>query len=387
MIRIDQIDTRKRSDVIRFYRIPFPIYAGCSQWVPPLWGDLAMQLNRKKHPFYEHSDADFFVAVKDGRDVGRIAVMENKPYNEYHKKKLMSFYLFESIDDNDVADALFEKAFAWGRARGLTGALGPKGFGPLDGYGMQIEGFEHRQTMMMMAYNHAYYPRFMERLGFKKEVDFITCLIHRKGFQIPPRIRKVAEYALKRGRFDLIRFKSRKDLLRWVPPFIEAYKKAFYQNWEFYPLTDHEVNFVVDNIMQLIDPALIRIITHEGVLVGFVLAFPDVSDALQRTRGYIPPFSFLDPIPTPRALLDIIRTAKKTTWVALNGAGILPEFKGKGGNAILYLAMDESISSNFNQIEWGELCQVAETTAEMRSDLVNLGGKPYKNHRVYIRPI
>jgi hypothetical protein len=387
MIRIDQIDTRKRSDVIRFYRIPFPIYEGCSQWVPPLWGDLAMQLNRKKHPFYEHSDADFFIAVKDGRDVGRIAVMENKLYNEYHKKKLMSFYLFESIDDNEVADALFEKAFAWGRARGLTGALGPKGFGPLDGYGMQIEGFEHRQTMMMMAYNHAYYPRFMERLGFQKEVDFITCLIHREGFQVSDRIRKIAEYALKRGRFELVAFKNKKDMLTWIPPFIDAYRKAFYKNWEFYPLTDHEVNFVVDNIMQLIDPNLIRVITHEGVLVGFVLAFPDVSDALQRTRGYIPPFSFLDPIPPLRALIDIILTARKTEWVALNGAGILPEFKGKGGNAILYLAMQQSLDAHFDQIKWGELCQVAETTAEMRSDLVNLGGKPYKNHRVYIRPI
>jgi hypothetical protein len=387
MVRIDTIDTNRRSDVIRFYRVPFPIYEGCAQWVPPLWADLSIQLNRKKHPFYEHSDADFFIAVKDGRDAGRIAVMENKPYNEYHKKKLMSFYLFESIDDDEVADALFEKAFAWGRARGLNGMLGPTGFGPIDGYGMLIEGFEHRQTMMMMAYNHAYYPRFMERLGFRKEVDFITCLIHRRGFRISDRIRKIAKYALDRGQFELIRFKNQKELLAWVPPFIEAYKKAFYQNWEFYPLTDREVTFVVDNIMQLIDPNLIRIITHKGVLVGFVLAFPDVSDALQRTRGYVPPFSFLDPLPSPRALVDIILTARKATWVALNGAGILPEYKGRGGNAILYLAMEESIDAHLDQIEYGELCQVAETTAEMRSDLINLGGKPYKNHRVFIRSI
>lgn len=387
MIRIEPIDTNQRSDVKRFYRIPFSIYDGCAQWVPPLWADLSMQLNRKKHPFYEHSDADFFIAVQDGKDVGRIAVMENKLYNQYHNKKLVSFYLFESIDDQNVANALFERMFAWGRERGLNAAMGPKGFGPVDGYGMLVDGFEHRQTMMMMGYNHAYYPRFMENLGFRKEVDFITCLVDRSEFRIPERIRRVAEYALKRGRFGVVRFTSKKELLKWVPPFIEAYRKAFYQNWEYYPLTDHEVTFVVDNIMQLIDPNLIRIITHNGVLVGFVLAFPDVSAALQRTRGYIPPFSFLDPIPSPRALLDIIREARRTDWLALNGAGILPEYKGKGGNAILYVEMENSLSSNVKNIRWGELCQVAETTAEMRSDLVNLGGTPYKNHRVYVRSI
>jgi hypothetical protein len=387
MIRIDQIDTNKRSDVKRFYRIPFSIYADCPQWVPPLWADLSMQLNRKKHPFYEHSDADFFIAVRDGKDVGRIAVMENKPYNKYKNKKYVSFYLFESIDDQEVANALFERMFDWARVRGLNAALGPKGFGPVDGYGMQVDGFEHRQTMMMMAYNHAYYPRFMDNLGFRKEVDFITCLINRSKFQIPDRVKRVAEYALKRGSFAVHTFKNKKDMLQWVPPFIAAYRKAFYQNWEYYPLTDREVTFVVDNIMQLIDPNLIRIITHNGVLVGFVLAFPDVSAALQRTRGYIPPFSFLDAIPSPKAIVDIILQARRTEWLALNGAGILPEFKGRGGNAILYVEMANSLNSHFDHIKWGELCQVAETTKEMRSDLVNLGGKPYKNHRVYVRSI
>lgn len=387
MIRIDQIDTNQRSDVKRFYRIPFSIYADCPQWVPPLWADLSMQLNRKKHPFYEHSDADFFIAVRDGKDVGRIAVMENKPYNQYHKRKVASFYLFESVDDKAVADALFERLFAWARERGLNAVLGPKGFGPVDGYGMLVEGFEHRQTMMMMAYNHAYYPRFMEELGFQKEVDFITCLVKRSEFHTPERIKRIAEYALKRGSFEVHSFKNKKDLLSWVPPFIEVYRKAFYQNWEYYPLTDREVNFVKDNIFQLLDPNLMRIITHKGELVGFILSFPDVSAALQRTRGYIPPFSFLDAIPSPKALVDIILEARRTDWLALNGAGILPEFKGKGGNAILYMEMENTLDAHVDNIKWGELCQVAETTKEMRSDLINLGGKPYKNHRVYFRSI
>ncbi|MFN2298985.1 MAG: hypothetical protein ACK2UB_09055, partial [Anaerolineales bacterium] len=110
MITIEPIHTEKRSDVIRFFKIPFPLYAGNTQWVPPMWGDLSLQLNRKKHPFYEHSEADFFIAVKDGIDAGRIAVLENKPYNKYHDRKLATFFLFEAIDDPDVVRGLFEKA-------------------------------------------------------------------------------------------------------------------------------------------------------------------------------------------------------------------------------------------------------------------------------------
>jgi hypothetical protein len=387
MIRIDQIDSNKRSDVIRFYRIPFGIYQGCSQWVPPLWGDLSLQLNRKKHPFYDHSQADFFIAVRDGKDVGRIAVLENKPYNEYHKKKIASFFLFECYDDPEAVTALFERGFAWARAHGLDTFMGPKGFGPLDGYGLMIDGFEHRQTMMMMGYNHAYYAKFMDQLGFRKEVDFITCLIDRDHFKMPERVHKVAEWVQKRGTFSVKTFKNRGDLIKWVPPFIAAYNKAFIHNWEYYPLSDRESDFVVDNIMQLIDPNLIKIITHKEEVVGFVLAFPDISAALLRTRGYIPWFSFLDAVPSPKAIIDILMEVPRTQWIALNGGGVLPEFKGAGGNALMYSEMEKTLNSKFHQFRFGELCQVAETAVEMRADLVNLGGKPYKNHRVYIRSV
>jgi len=386
-MKIETIDSNKRSDVIRFYKVPFSIYADCKEWVPPLWSDLSMQLNRKKHPFYEHSDADFFIAVKDGKDVGRIAALENKPYNKYHNRKLATFFLFESIDDPEAANALFEKVFQWARARGLDSVMGPKGFGPLDGYGMLVDGFDHRQTMMMSAYNYAYYPQMMDRLGFQKEVDFISCSIPRVEVTLPERLHRLAERIQKRGTFTVHNFQSNKVMMTWMPRFISTYNRAFTKNWEYYPLTEREVKFVADNIFQLISHDLIKIITHKEEVVGFVLAFPDVSAALQRTRGYIPPFAFLDAIPSPKAILDILLEVNRTDWVALNGAGILPEFKGLGGNVLLYTEMEKTINSRHQQFKWGELCQVAETAREMRADLVNIGGKPYKNHRVYVRPI
>jgi hypothetical protein len=387
VIKIDQIDSNKRSDVIRFFRVPFPIFAGNPQWVPPMWGDLSMQLNRRKHPFYEHSDADFFIAVKDGADAGRIAVLENKPYNKYHNRKVASFFLFETVDDPQVVKALFDAAFDWARARGLNGMLGPKGFGPLDGYGMLVDGFEHRQTMMMMGYNHPYYPRRLEELGFRKEVDFITCAIPREKFTVPERVYRLADKVQKRGTFRVLQFKSNKDMMTWIPKFIVTYNKTFVKNWEYYPLSDHEVNFVVDNITQLINYDFMKIIAHEDNVVGFVIAFPDVSAALQRIRGYVPPFSFLDSLPSPRALIDILREVNRTEWMAVNGAGILPEYRGLGGNVLLYTELEKTLNLHHQQFKYGEMCQVAETTKEMRADLINMGGTPYKNHRVYFRDL
>jgi hypothetical protein len=387
VITIERIDSNKRSDVIRFFKVPFPIYAGNKQWVPPLWGDVSLQLNRKKHPFYEHSDADFYIAVKDGVDAARIAVMENKPYNQYHNRKVATFFLFESVEDLNVAGALFETAYGWARGRGLNGMLGPKGFGPLDGYGMLVEGFEHRQTMMMSAYNHPYLPRYLEAMGFRKEVDFVSRYLPRTDVTLPPRLHEVAKKVLRRGTFSVLNFKSSKEMMTWVPKFLQTYNKTFVNNWEYYPLSDREVNFVIDNIFQLLNYDLMKIITHKDEVVGFVLAFPDVSAALQRTHGYIPPFAFLDPFPSPWALIDILWDVSHTDWIAVNGAGILPEFQGLGGNVLLYTEMENTINSRHHQFKYGELCQVAETTKQMRADLVNMGGKPYKNHRVYFREI
>ena len=177
MLKIEKIDTNNKTLVKRFVRIPYRLYANHPQWVPPLFMDAETQLNRTKHPFFEHSDADFFIASKDGLDVGRIAALENKRFNEYHKTKQAQFYLFDCVDDQEVANTLFDRVFDWAKNRGLDTIVGPKGFGALDGYGIQVEGFEHRQMMTMMNYNYPYYVNLVENLGFTKEVDFVSCYL------------------------------------------------------------------------------------------------------------------------------------------------------------------------------------------------------------------
>jgi hypothetical protein len=373
IVKIEKLDTENKAQVKRFVDLPYRLYANHPQWVPPLRIDANLQLNRKKHPFYEHSDADFWLAARDGRVVGRIAALENRRFNEYHKTRQAQFYLFECEDDREAAQALFERAFAWAQARGLNAVVGPKGFGALDGYGLLIEGYEHRQLMTMMNYNFAYYVPLIESMGFTKEVDFVSCHLNIDAFKLPERVHSIAERARARSGLVVRRFKTKKEVIRWVPKLGQAYNKAFEKNWEYYPLTQREIDFMLENVMLLADPKLVKLITHGEDVAGFLLAFPDVSAALQRAKGSLFPF----------ALPDLLIDMRRTKWVALNGAGILEEFQGRGGNALLYSEMEKTIREfGFHD---ADLTQVAETAVQMRRDLINLGGVPYKTHRVYVK--
>jgi hypothetical protein len=376
MLTIEKIDTKNKAQVKRFVKIPYRLYKDCPQWVPLLDVDAYAYLNRKKHPFHEHSDVDFFLAVRDGQDVGRIATIENKPFNQYHNVKKANFYFFDCENDHEVAGALFDTAFEWARGRGLDSIVGPKGMGPLDGYGVLVFGHEHRNTMTMLNYNHAYYQELVEAQGFEKEVDFVSCYLPADNFKIPERVERIAQRVMERGHLEVKRFKNKKELLAWASRIGKAYNGAFVNNWEYYPLSQREIDFVVDNIMMVADHRLIKIIVHGEDVVGFLFAFPDVSAALQRSKGKLNPLS----------LVDLLLEMKRTNSVSGNGMGILPEFQGHGGNAILYAELGHTLL-DFKQFQHVEMTQVAETTEQMRADLKNLNGVEYKNHRVYRKSI
>lgn len=375
MLQIELVDTRNPRQVNDFVMFPFKLYKGVAQWVPPFIGDIKLMLNREKHPFYDHSDADFFVAKREGEIVGRIAAMENKPYNQYHGTKQAVFYLFECVDDQDVADSLFNRAFEWAAARGLNRIVGPKGFSPFDGYGIQVEGLEHRCMMTMMNYNLAYLPRLVEALGFETEVDFVSCYIAGEHFQLPEKAQEIARRVQERGTFFVQKFKSKRELMKWVDPIGDAYNKCFVNNWEYYPLTKHEIQFQLNNLLSVVDPKLVKIILHKEEVIGFLLAFPDISSALQRQGGRI----------TPWGIVDMMLEMKRTKWVSLNGVGVLPEYHGRGANALLYSEMEKTIQDY--GFEHAEQTQMADSAIQVRKDMVTIGAKIYKRHRVYRRSI
>jgi hypothetical protein len=377
MISIEKVDTENKKQVKQFVQFYYDLYQGCPQWVPPLFGDAYLPLNRKKHPFFEHSEADFFLARRDDQVVGRICVGANKLFNDYQKVKKAQFYFFDAVDDLEVARALFETTFDWARQRGLDTMVGPKGLSPFDGYGVLERGFENRQMMTMMNYNYEYYPKLIEALGFEKEVDFVSCYLPAVAFKIPERVERIAQRVLQRGNLWVKSFTNKRELVsKWAQRIGRAYNKAFINNWEYYPFTQGDVDYAVQNVFMIADPRLIKLIMHGEDIVGFLFAFPDASAALQRAKGHL----------FPIGIFDLLLEMKRTKTVAGNGMGVLPEFQGIGGNALLYYELGKTILDNYD-FKFVEMTQVAETTHQMRADLKNLNGVEYKNHRVYRKVI
>jgi hypothetical protein len=376
MLQVEMIDTQDKQQVDQFVKFHYDLYKNCPQWVPPFISDIKTMLNKNKHPFHEHSDADFFVAKRNGQIVGRIAAMENKPYNKAHEAHQASFYLFDSINEQEVANALFDRACEWSHQRNLNKIVGPKGFSPFDGYGIQVLGHELRQMMNMMNYNYAYYQPLAENYGFEKEVDFVSCYLPRETFALPDKVQTLVERVKERNSFEVKRFKNKQEVVKWAWRIGEAYNKTFVNNWEYYPLTQNEIKLVVDNLITMADPNLFKIITKGEEVVGFMLGFYDLSKAMQRHGGHLYPW----------AIADLLLEMKRTNWVSLNGVGVLPQYHGRGANYLMMAEMEKTIKE-FKQFQHAELTQVAETAVQMRQDLENVGGKPYKNHRVYRKMI
>jgi GNAT superfamily N-acetyltransferase len=375
MITIKQVDTWSKKEVNEFVQFPFSLYKNVNEWVPPIVADIKLMLNKNKHPFYEHSDADFFTARENGEMVGRIACIENKKYNQYHDKKDACFYLFECIDDQSVAEKLFDRASDWANDRVLDVIIGPKGLSTFDGYGFLIEGFDKRQMMTMMNYNLPNYPKFAEALGFTKVVDWVSSYMNIPDFNMPEKVKIIAKRVEEKGKFKVLRFSSKKELKKWSWKIGQAYNNTFVNNWEYYPLSDNEIKFIMDNIMVVAVPDLLKVITYNDEVIGFLFAFPDISAALQKHHGKL----------SPLALVSYLRELKKTDWISFNGVGVLPEYHGRGGNVLMFSEIYKT--ANAYNFKHGELTNVAETATQMRKDLENLGVTPYKNHRIYSRKI
>jgi hypothetical protein len=373
MLTVTRVDPSNRRQRDRFVDLPYRLYRGSACWVPPLRADIEGMLDVRTHPFYEHSEAAFFLAVRDGRVVGRVAALENRACNEHNAMRHANFCLFECEDDAEAAAALFDATFAWAAARGLDTIVGPKGFGAMDGYGLLVDGFEHRQTMTITNYNEPWYPRLVEASGFSKTLDYVSYSLTSPA--VPTRIAAAAAAADRRGTFRTLRLSTKRDLREWAPRIGEATNRAFTGNWGYYPLTTREIDYIVAGLVRIADPRLIKVILADREIAGFVLGFRDVSAGLQRAGGRLLPFGL------PAILWEL----RRSKCLAVGHAAILPAYQGLGGNALLYREMCRSIEEG--GFERADLTQVAETNTRMQRDLVAFGATPWKRHRVYGRAL
>ena len=371
-IAIEELDTNKRRDVNRFIDISFRIYADCPQWVPPLVDDLKLQMDRRRYPYYEHSDAAFFIARRNGTDVARIAVLDNRHYNERWQSQTAFFNLFETQDDPEAAVALFGAIEEWARSRGLAKVVGAKGFLQGDGIGVLVDGFDHHPAIGI-PYNHAYYGKLIEAAGYTKQRDFLSAYLDGKS-ELPDRVVHIAEKMMERRGFTIKRFATKRELKEWIPRIVLLYNDSFIDNWEFNPITEAEGKVIGERLLQIADPKLIKLVMKDDNIVGFLFGYPDISEGIRRARGRMWPFGWV----------WLLREFGRTSWLNINGAGILAPYRGLGVNAVLYNEMYRTIHDG--QFRHADLVQMEEHVLTL-DDTRTLGGEIYKVHRIYEKPL
>ncbi len=375
-VAVERVGRPRGKTAEAFIRFPHRLYRECRQWVP--WFDRSMRkLIARNHPFFEHSEADFFVARRGRAPVGRIALLHNRPLNEKHGESSANFYFFDAIDDEAVSSALFETAFEWARSRRLDRIVGPSLFGAASGHGILIDGFEHRASMTMMNYNYPYYRALIEKAGFEKRRDYFSARLDPKTFELPQKIRRVAEIVLDRGHFEVMRFRTKEELRAVAEQVGEMYNEVLASFNEGHRLSDEEIRMAIDDLVDIADPALIKILTYHGRIVGFLLPFPDLSAEIRQSNGKLGPLT----------ILRLKRAVGRARSMIINGVGILPEYQRLGGNALLYYELTQTSREQEGRFLHAEITQVAETTDRMLADMRSLGGVVYKTHRLYERSV
>jgi hypothetical protein len=370
MLDIQEIASTDIRRINEFVDFPFLLYRHVRQWIPPFKAEMRRILMRR-HPFFEHSEAAFFLARRGGEVVGRITAFENRRFNDFRHRRQARFHHFECAEDGQAAAALMEAALSWASRRGLEEMVGPYGLSHMDGGGVLIEGFEHRASMTMMPYHLPYYGRLIEQNGFQKARDQFTAVVDRRTFRTPEKIERVAKLHYKRGHFRVPVFRSKRSLLGIAGQIGDVYNRAFASHEDFCPLEDREIDQLARELILVSKPSLIKVLYYDEKVVGFLFAFPDLSGALRRARGRLGPLR----------LVDLLTEAGRTDTLIVNGAAILPEYQKLGGNGLLYYELIRAIRDA--RYVRAEMVQIADTTTLMLADMKTLGGRVYKTHRVY----
>ncbi len=373
-IHIQRVSSGDRRAIERFISFPKRLYADCHYFVP--WFDRGMrQILTKRHPFFDHSEGDFFIAERNGTVVGRIAVLDPKRFNDYKEQKDCRIYFFDVIEDIDAARALLTHAEAWGRERGLRRLIGPQGFSGFTGAGILIKGFDKRATMTMMNYHYPYYHRFIEELGFSKYKDFVSAELHSESFSVPDQIISIQKKIKERGGLSTRTIRTKKELHAFAHKILDIYNSAFVTHEEFCPMTERELESTIKDLLTVTDPQLVKVIEHGEDIAGFLLTFPDVSPSLIRAKGRL----------TPLSLIRLLWEKRTTRRFIINGIGILPRYQSRGGTAVLYYELIKTLFDR--RAESAEMTQIAETTDMMMKSIDKLGGEIYKVHRIYQKRI
>lgn len=327
-VTIKEVNEDDKSLKKAFVKFPIKLYKNCPYYVPSLVLDELETLNVKKNPAFDFCEMQLFLAYRDNKVVGRIAAIVNKKSNEAWNERNARFGFVDFIDDNDVVDALFDAAIKWAKSKGLTSIVGPMGFTDLDHEGLLIQGYD-RVATMATTYSFPYYKAQIERLGFKKDVDWNEYRIPVPS-AVPERHQRIANMVMQRYGLKVLKFKSLKQITPYVAKLFNLLNEAYKPLYGFAALTQRQIDYYVNMYVPLLRWDLVSIVLKESTdeVVGFAIAMPSLSDGLIKSRGKLFPFGWYP------LLRDL--KSKKNDVVDLLLIGISPEYQGKGVNAIIF---------------------------------------------------
>ena len=375
-IEIRTVNTRR--ELRQFVRFYYDLYRDCKQAVPYLFLDEMNTLRPDRNPSFECCEAQYFMAFRQGHPVGRVAAIINRRANEQWHIRQVRFGWLDFVDDTQVSRALLQAVEQWGRERGMTQMAGPLGFIDTDREGMLIEGFEELSTMYV-NYNYDYYPRHIEQMGgFSKDNDYLEYRVAVPAV-VPEKFSKVARMIGERYGLSVHKF-TRHELLEegWGRKVFDLLNLTYKDLYGFSQLSERQIDMLVDNYIKLADLNLVTAVMDGPRMVGFGITFPSFSRALQHTRdGHLLPTGWWH-------LLKVLKW-HKTDTVDLLLIGVLPEYRKKGANALIF----DDLIRQFQRygFSWAEAMPQMEHNEAVRAQWQYLESRQHRRHRCYRKDI
>lgn len=378
-LHIERVATAKQ--LHEFIRLPWHVYRDDPLWAPPLFAERLDFFDKRKNPFFEHAEADYFLARRDGRVVGTIAAILNHKHNECHQENVAHFGFFEVVPDPQAAALLLEVAASWARNHGLNRLLGPMNFSTNDECGLLIDGFD-TPPVVMLTYNPPYYRDYLEASGFDKAMDLLAWernigeLLEPEG--LPPKLRRVIDIVRKRYPLTIRRL-NMKDWTNEIERVKQIYNQAWQKNWGFVPMTDREIERLANSLKPILDPHLIFLVERKGKPIGFSLALPDANELLVKLRpGPSHVSSYL-------AGIRLITGKTRVKRVRVVALGVIEAYRGSGVDALLYYMSVHAAAER--GYEWGEGSWILETNDAMNRPIRLLGSRLSKRFRIFVKDL
>ena len=370
---IELREVASRKDLKTFIYLPEKIHAGHENWVHPLFTDDWKYFDAKKNKAFGYCDTLLLLAEKDGRTVGRVMGIINHRYNEHRNERTARFGYLETIEDREVFRAVLGRIEGWAREKGMTKIVGPYGFSDQDPEGFLIEGFEHRATIATY-YNFEWMPRWLEEEGYAKDNDwFVYKLVVPKE---PPELyRKIYERAMKRGTYEILEFKNRREIKPWVRPILALMNECYMAGniYGFAPLEEQEMDDLARRFLPILDPRFVKAIRKDGEVVAFIIAMPDMTEGIVKARGRLFPFGFI----------RVLRAARKTKQLDLLLGAVKEKYRGQGLDVLMGIKV--LIAAYEAGMEKIDTHHEMESNFKVRAEMEKMGGEVYKKFRAFYK--